>query len=172
MDKAQKLHHASIIHNHQNTFTFCQYNALSLCDIRSEYKNWRKLKLADLNTDGIDLGSFQVHTLPSPNPVLRVEKITGIRGYISCRDSIVSIATCCGLDNQRVGVRVLVGSRIFSTSSRPALGSTQPPIQWVPGALSPVVNRPGREADHSPPASAEVKEMWIYTSTPPYTFMA
>jgi hypothetical protein len=24
----------------------------------------------------------------------------------------------------------------FSISSRPALGSTQPPIQWVPGALS------------------------------------
>jgi hypothetical protein len=25
---------------------------------------------------------------------------------------------------------------LFSMSSRPALGSTQPPIQWVPGALS------------------------------------
>jgi hypothetical protein len=30
----------------------------------------------------------------------------------------------------------------------------------------------GREADHSPPTSAEVKKMWIYTSTPPYAFMA
>jgi hypothetical protein len=28
-----------------------------------------------------------------------------------------------------------------STSSRPVLGSTQPPIQWVPGALSPGVKR-------------------------------
>jgi hypothetical protein len=28
------------------------------------------------------------------------------------------------------------------------------------------------EANHSPPASAEVKKMWIYTSTPPYAFMA
>jgi hypothetical protein len=26
---------------------------------------------------------------------------------------------------------------LFSTSSRPVLGPTQPPIQWVPGALSP-----------------------------------
>jgi hypothetical protein len=34
------------------------------------------------------------------------------------------------------------------------------------------VKRPGREADHSHPTSAEVKKMWIYTSTPPYTFMA
>jgi hypothetical protein len=29
------------------------------------------------------------------------------------------------------------------------------------------VKRPGREADHSPPASVEVKKMWIYTSTQP-----
>jgi hypothetical protein len=46
-------------------------------------------------------------------------------------------------------------------SSRPALGSTQPPIQCVPGAVSPEVKRPGREADHSPPASAEVKKTWV-----------
>jgi hypothetical protein len=55
---------------------------------------------------------------------------------------------------------------LFSKSSRPALRSTQTPIQWVPGALSPGVKRQGREVDHSPPTSAEVKKMWIYTSTP------
>jgi hypothetical protein len=60
---------------------------------------------------------------------------------------------------------------LFYTSSRPALGSTQPPVQWVLGALSSRVKRQGREADHSPPASAEVKKMWINTSTPPYAFM-
>jgi hypothetical protein len=48
---------------------------------------------------------------------------------------------------------------LFSASFRPALGSTQPPIQWVPGTLSPGVERPVREADHSLPASAEVKKM-------------
>jgi hypothetical protein len=37
---------------------------------------------------------------------------------------------------------------LFSTSSRPALGSTQPPIQSVPGALSLGVKLLGREADH------------------------
>jgi hypothetical protein len=31
---------------------------------------------------------------------------------------------------------------------------------------------PGGKADHSPPTSAEVKNTWIYTSTPPYAFMA
>jgi hypothetical protein len=30
----------------------------------------------------------------------------------------------------------------------------------------PGVKRPGREADHSPPYSAEVKNVWSYTSTP------
>jgi hypothetical protein len=29
----------------------------------------------------------------------------------------------------------------------------------------------GREADHSPPGSAEVKKMWIYTSTSSYALM-
>jgi hypothetical protein len=33
----------------------------------------------------------------------------------------------------------------------------QHPSQWVPGPLSTGVKRPGREADHSPPSSAEVK---------------
>jgi hypothetical protein len=60
---------------------------------------------------------------------------------------------------------------LFSTSSRPVLGPTQPPIQWVLGALSLGVKRLGCEADHSVPTSAEVKNTWIYTSTPPYTFM-
>jgi hypothetical protein len=31
-------------------------------------------------------------------------------------------------------------------------------IQWVPGSLSLGVKRPGRDADHSPQSSAEVKE--------------
>jgi hypothetical protein len=42
--------------------------------------------------------------------------------------------------------------------SRTTLGPTQTPIQWVSGALSLGVKRPGREADQSPPSSAEVIE--------------
>jgi len=30
-----------------------------------------------------------------------------------------------------------------------------------------VVKRPGREADYQPPSSAEVKNAWNYTSSPP-----
>jgi hypothetical protein len=46
---------------------------------------------------------------------------------------------------------------IFSYS--PAVRSTQFPVQWLPGALAPAVRRPEPEADHSPPSSAEVKNM-------------
>jgi hypothetical protein len=38
--------------------------------------------------------------------------------------------------------------------------------------LSKVAKRPGREANHSPPTSAEGKKTWIYTTIPPYAFMA
>jgi hypothetical protein len=60
-----------------------------------------------------------------------------------------------------------LGIFLSTTLSRPVLGPTQPPIQWVPGALSLGVKRPGREADHSPPSNAEVKNAWRYNSTPP-----
>jgi hypothetical protein len=52
----------------------------------------------------------------------------------------------------------------FSTSSRPALGPTQPPIQRLPG-----VKRPGREADQSPPSAGEVKNEGAIRSFP-YAF--
>jgi hypothetical protein len=58
-------------------------------------------------------------------------------------------------------------TKILNTASRPALGPIQPPMQRVPGALSLGVKRPWREADHSPPSNAEVKNAWSYTSTPP-----
>jgi hypothetical protein len=60
----------------------------------------------------------------------------------------------------------MMGSFLFDSASRTALGPTQPPIQWVPGALSMGVKWSGREADHSPPSSAEVKSVWSYVSTP------
>jgi hypothetical protein len=90
------------------------------------------------------------------------------------RDSVVGIATGYGLDEREGrGSSPCRGKNfLFSTSSIPVLGSTQPHIQWLPGALSHGVKRPGREAYPSPPASAEIKKMWIYTSTSPYVFLA
>jgi hypothetical protein len=41
---------------------------------------------------------------------------------------------------------------------KPAVRPTQPPVQYVTGVLSPGGEaRPGRDADHSLPSSAEVK---------------
>jgi hypothetical protein len=47
------------------------------------------------------------------------------------------------------------GGRDFPHLSRPTLGPTQPPVQWVPVFTGGKV-RPGCAADHSLPSSAEV----------------
>jgi hypothetical protein len=83
-------------------------------------------------------------------------------------DSTVGIATGYRLDGLGVGVRIRVGA----TLSRRVLGPTEPAIQWVTGTLLPEVKRPGREDNHLPPNSGELKNTWIYTSTPPYVFVA
>jgi hypothetical protein len=60
-----------------------------------------------------------------------------------------------------------LGIFLFTTASRMALGPTQPPIQWVPGALSLGLKRLGVKLTthlHLVPRS---KNEWSYTSTPP-----
>jgi hypothetical protein len=59
----------------------------------------------------------------------------------------------------------------FPKPSTLTMGPTQPPFN-VHRDCFPWVKRPGRHDDHSPPFSAEVKNEWSFTSTPPYTFMA
>lgn len=51
---------------------------------------------------------------------------------------------------------------LYSETSKPTVGPTQPPIQWVQRVRS-LVN----EADHSPPSITEVKNNWRYTSIRP-----
>jgi hypothetical protein len=55
---------------------------------------------------------------------------------------------------------------LFSTSSRPGSGVHPTSYPMGTGSSFQDVKRQGREADRSPPVSAEVKKMWIYTSTP------
>jgi len=55
---------------------------------------------------------------------------------------------------------------------RPTLALSQPPIQWVPGDLFSGVKQPGCKAGLSSLPSAKVKNVWSYTSSPPYIFMA
>jgi hypothetical protein len=96
-----------------------------------------------------------------------------LRYFSEIRDSVLGIATGYRLDDRGFGVRVPVGARIFSsTLSTPFLGPTQPPIQGVPGPLSPGVKRPGREADHSLQNGTNINKTWICISTPPHAYMA
>jgi hypothetical protein len=98
---------------------------------------------------------FLVSSSPTRNSVFLVL----ISAKIRSRDSVVSIATGYGLDDRGIGVSLPVILRIFS--------SRRPARLWAP-ALSLEVKRPERQGDHSPPGSAEAKNMWIYTSTPAY----
>jgi hypothetical protein len=53
---------------------------------------------------------------------------------------------------------IIGGKRIFplASVSRPALGPTQPPVHVYWGSFPGARVRPGCDADHSPPSSAEV----------------
>jgi hypothetical protein len=79
----------------------------------------------------------------------------------------VCIALGYGLDDRGFESRQGLGIFLFTTASRTALGPTQPPIQWVPGAVSLGVKQPVREGDHSLPSSDEVKEcVELYLHSP------
>jgi len=81
--------------------------------------------------------------------------------------SSVGIATGYGLDGPAIESR---WEQDFPHLSRPALGPTQTPVQWLPG-LSREKERPGRDADRSPPSSAvghETVELYLYSPYGPY----
>jgi hypothetical protein len=61
----------------------------------------------------------------------------------------------------------------FSPYHRFQTGSGAHPASYTMGIKGsfPGSKWPGRDADHSPPFSAEVKNAWSYTSIPQYAFM-
>jgi hypothetical protein len=71
------------------------------------------------------------------------------------------------LDDQVFESREGLGIFLLITASRKAVGPTQPPIQWVSGALYVGLKRLGRKADNSLASSADVTNTSTYTSTPP-----
>jgi hypothetical protein len=76
------------------------------------------------------------------------------------RDSSVGIALGFDLDDRGSRVRFPAGAGKFSLHHRVQNGSGAHPASYPMGTrgFSLGVKRPGREADHSPPSSAEVKE--------------
>jgi hypothetical protein len=75
-----------------------------------------------------------------------------------------------GLDNQGFGFRVPLGTKILTFPCRPdrlwgppnLLSNGYPEDCFLRG-----VKQQECEADHTRPTGAEIKETWIYTSTPP-----
>jgi hypothetical protein len=67
------------------------------------------------------------------------------------------------MHDREVGVQVPVGVNNFHNFQTCYAA-------WL--ALSPVVKPQVREADHSPPTSAEVNKTWIYTFTLQYVSKA
>jgi hypothetical protein len=131
--------------------------------------NAQKLHASNNRTTGLcspilSNGSVKTHTI---GVLLETHTLNGRR------DSVVGIANSYGLVDRGVGVRVQVGSRIFSSQNRPGRFWGPPNLltNGYRGALYPRVNRPGRKVDHSLPTSPGVKKMWIYTFTSPYALM-
>jgi hypothetical protein len=60
-----------------------------------------------------------------------------------------------------------LGIFLFTTASGMVLGPAQPPIRWVPGALSLGVKRPGVKLTTHLLLAPRSKNEWSYTATPP-----
>jgi hypothetical protein len=110
---------------------------------QSEYERLLPNTLQFISQPVIRYGTV-CHT-PSPLKITHNPFPTG-----RSRGSVVGIATGYGLHGRSVrsSRHGRVKNFLFSTSSIPALGPTQPPIQWVQGAVSPGENQQGRETDH------------------------
>lgn len=93
--------------------------------------------------------------------------------YIGNRNNSVGIMARlrAGRPGTRDSIYVTGGDALFLTSSRAIMGSTQPPMQWVSGALSPGIKRQNREADNLPSYSSEVKNACNHTFTLPYEYV-
>ena len=91
-------------------------------------------------------------------------RIFPLNKYFCGPDSSVGIATGYGLDGPWIESRWW---RDFPHLSTPALGPTQPPVQWVPGLSRGVKNGRGLTLTPHPLLVPLVMKDYSYTSTPP-----
>jgi hypothetical protein len=87
--------------------------------------------------------------------------ITNNSAFCSEPGSPVSIVSGYGLDDRTIGVRSPAEAKDFSSILCVQTGSGAHPASCTMGTGSPFPGakaRPGRDADHSPPSSAEVED--------------
>jgi hypothetical protein len=133
----------------------------------SESRGRKKQAEANGNdpTDGVTFlrhfGSFRI--TPSYIPEVRARhshRFDAVLCYswILTNPNTAGIAQSAWRRAGRSGFYSRRGKEIFlcSTVSKFVVGTTLPPVQWVPGAPSRRVKGPGRETDHSALSSADV----------------
>jgi hypothetical protein len=83
------------------------------------------------------------------------------------RDSLVGMALGYGFDDRGSRVRFPAGAGNSSLYHRVQIGCGAHPASYPMGTgdYFPGLKLKGREADHSPPSSAEAKNAWSYSST-------
>jgi hypothetical protein len=111
---------------------------------------------------GLSTGQLYLHKCHSASTHL---SNTGMHGSVYVRKFYYQSVQWLGYrrdDRGSIPGRGWEGIFLLATMFRPALGPNQPPIQWVPEAVSAGVKWPGREADHSPLPSAKVENAWSY----------
>jgi hypothetical protein len=133
---------------------------------------------------GFERRAYDLLVLPTSNPALMKgwkympvfttpHNVSCWKLYLVCavrggRDSAVGIATGYGLDDRRVGLRVPVGAKMFSSPRRPDCSGSHP--------ASYPMGTGGKMAEgwssHSPVHNGKDKNTYNYTFTPPYVFMA
>jgi hypothetical protein len=95
----------------------------------------------------------------SPHLVLGVRRFCVLWVEKGSRVSSVSVVSDYGLDNREIGIRSPAGAEDFSSSLCVQTGSGAHRASCTMGTGGPfpgVKARPGCDADHSPPSSAEV----------------
>jgi hypothetical protein len=89
-----------------------------------------------------------------------VTQYISVYGYSKEPGSSGSIVSVYGLDDRAIGVRSQAGAEDFSSILCVQTGSGAHPASCTMGTGGPFPGgkaRQGRDADHSPPSSAEIK---------------
>jgi hypothetical protein len=92
-------------------------------------------------TSALDGGEWSASWSGCFTPRERAPGTHWIRGWVGPRAVLDAVVKDRGFESQQG-----LGMYLFTTASRTALGPSQHPTQWVPGALSLEVNRPVRES--------------------------